>query len=53
MMIPEEEYPPSKSVTDTSLNPDSNTNKPISDLSLLKEFDKQSVDDAKRRTQQM
>ena len=51
MMIPEEEYPPSKSVTDTSQMQESKANNNISDMDLLREFEKQDPDDAKRRTQ--
>ena len=51
MMIPEEEYPPSKSVTDTSQKQESKAvNNNISDMDLLREFEKQDPDDAKRRT---
>ena len=53
-MIPEEEYPPSKSVTDTSQKQESKAvNNNISDMDLLREFEKQDPDDAKRRTQQL
>lgn len=48
MMIPEEDYPASKSITDTSQPPESKAD--ITDRDLLREFERQDPDDDKRRT---